>query len=421
MKQLFFFLIGGVRQIFQSVGVALGQIWANKVRSVLTTLGIIIGIASVTGVIGALTGLKAKVSGEMEGFGLKNIFIMSKRPSKGPQKNASWEQIKFSLKHFENLLSHCPSVEYFTRVAEYKSPIYVGSRSIESASVTCADAKWMTINDRKLLFGRPFSHIDETQGRHVCLIDTKLRDELLLDKECMGEFININGNNYRIIGILDEKPPNEIVGSGRGEGFQVIVPFMVRYKEAKPWFSVVAASHTPEASDDAKSELTFFLRRTRQQNPGDPDTFRIETIGGHLETFNTIMGTITAVAGGIVGISLLVGGIGIMNIMLVSVSERTREIGLRKAVGARSSAILSQFLIESIVLCCVGGAIGIGFGFLITQGIKQIPHAQLDQAYIPGWAIMMSFGFSAGVGIFFGVFPAFKAARLDPIEALRNE
>jgi putative ABC transport system permease protein len=116
-----------------------------------------------------------------------------------------------------------------------------------------------------------------------------------------------------------------------------------------------------------------------------------------------------------------VGGIGIMNIMLVSVSERTREIGLRKAVGARSSAILSQFLIESIVLCCVGGAIGIGVGFLVIQGIKQIPHAQLDQAYIPGWAIMMSFAFSAGVGIFFGVFPAFKAARLDPIEALRNE
>ena len=120
-------------------------------------------------------------------------------------------------------------------------------------------------------------------------------------------------------------------------------------------------------------------------------------------------------------ISLIVGGIGIMNIMLVSVSERTREIGLRKAVGARGSAILSQFLIEAVVLCCVGGTIGVCFGYLITQGIRQIPNAQLEHAEIPGWAILMAIAFSVAVGIFFGVFPAMKAARLDPIEALRNE
>jgi putative ABC transport system permease protein len=184
---------------------------------------------------------------------------------------------------------------------------------------------------------------------------------------------------------------------------------------------VIAASKTPELAADAQSEITFYLRRTRNQRPGDPDTFRVDTVGGELEQFDKIMGTITAVAGGIVGVSLLVGGIGIMNIMLVSVAERTREIGLRKAVGAKGSDILMQFLTESVVLCFVGGIAGIGLGYLITLAIRQIPNANLDQAYIPGWAIMMSLAFSAGVGIFFGVFPAFKAARLNPIEALRNE
>jgi len=140
-----------------------------------------------------------------------------------------------------------------------------------------------------------------------------------------------------------------------------------------------------------------------------------------LETFNKIALMVTMVAGGIVGISLLVGGVGIMNIMLVSVSERTREIGLRKAVGAKKTAILTQFLIEAIVLCFFGGLVGVGFGHLLTKALASIPTIQLDMAYIPLWAIGLSFAFAGSVGIFFGMFPAIKAARLDPIEALRHE
>ncbi len=140
-----------------------------------------------------------------------------------------------------------------------------------------------------------------------------------------------------------------------------------------------------------------------------------------LQEFNKIAVGVTAVAGGIVGISLLVGGVGIMNIMLVSVSERTREIGLRKAVGARPSAILLQFLVEAVVLCLFGGMIGLGIGQGLTSLIAKIPGASLDMAYIPLWAIGLSFGFAGSVGVFFGMFPAIKAARLDPIEALRHE
>lgn len=421
MKFLLTMPISFVRLVVQSIGLATSQIWANKVRSVLTTLGIIIGVASVTAVIAALTGLKTKVMTDLETFGMKKIMIWPQHPDSGPLKNASWNIIKFRPEQFENLLQHCPSVESFTRVSGFNESVRRGDRAIESASVTCVDAAWIDIESRELLMGRPFSAVDEMQGRRVCLIDPALRDKLHLDKECVGDFITVGDNVFRIVGIIEERPSSAFGGMGRGENFEVFIPFMTHYRMDEPWFRVTAASKSPELSDDAKAEITFFLRKTRRLKPGWPDTFRVMTVEAEVRVFIAIMAAITAVAGGIVGISLIVGGVGIMNIMLVSVSERTREIGLRKAVGAKGSAIMTQFLIEAVVLCCVGGLLGIGVGWMITFGVTKIPGANLDQAYIPAWAIIMSFAFSAGVGIFFGMFPAVKAARLDPIEALRHE
>jgi putative ABC transport system permease protein len=167
--------------------------------------------------------------------------------------------------------------------------------------------------------------------------------------------------------------------------------------------------------------MHFFLRQRRHLRLEDPDTFRIEVVQQFIDKFKQIATTMTLVAGGVVGISLIVGGVGIMNIMLVSVSERTREIGLRKAVGARPSAILLQFLVEAVMLCCMGGALGVLGGAGLTKLIANIPGAHLDRATIPGWAIAVSFGFAASVGLIFGMFPAIKAAQLDPIEALRHE
>jgi len=178
--------------------------------------------------------------------------------------------------------------------------------------------------------------------------------------------------------------------------------------------------------EDAQAEIRFFLRRTRNIKPTEPDTFGVSSVKRYMEMFNTIALILTLVAVGVVSISLLVGGVGIMNIMLVSVSERTREIGLRKAVGAKKTAILTQFLIESVVLCFVGGLIGIGLGQLLTMALVKIPKFlnegfNVPMIYIPLWAIILSFSFTACIGIFFGMFPAIKAARLDPIEALRHE
>ncbi|MEE9131470.1 MAG: FtsX-like permease family protein, partial [Phycisphaerales bacterium] len=177
----------------------------------------------------------------------------------------------------------------------------------------------------------------------------------------------------------------------------------------------------PELAEEAEAEVRFTLRKMRDLEPGEPDTFRSASLDQMIDQFKIMAAGITAIAGGIVGISLLVGGIGIMNIMLVSVSERTREIGLRKAVGATPAAIMMQFLLEATTLSLVGGLIGLAIGEGLTIALTMIPDAGLEDAAVPLWAVIMSFVFCATVGVGFGMFPAIKAARLNPIDALRYE
>jgi putative ABC transport system permease protein len=422
MKALIRAPIAFVRLSYQSVYLALGQIWANKSRSILTTIGIVIGVASVTAVIAALTGLKAKVLTQVETLGTNSIFIQPRTPDTGPLQHASWWTIRFKPEHFDNLLEHCPSVSQFGRMT------WVGNytvshreKSVESVTVRGTEPAVHKIDSRPVTIGRPLSVIDEMQVRQVCLIDPKLRNDLRLDRDCIGQSILISHNTFYIVGVLEARPEN-VFGGGNQENSEIFIPYKTSLKMQRyPFIMAIAESESAEVSDDALAEISFFLRRTRNIKPGEPDTFEVMSLQNALETFNKIALMVTMVAGGIVGISLLVGGVGIMNIMLVSVSERTREIGLRKAVGAKKTAILTQFLIEAIVLCFFGGLVGVGFGHLLTKALASIPKIQLDLAYIPLWAIGLSFAFAGTVGIFFGMFPAIKAARLDPIEALRHE
>jgi putative ABC transport system permease protein len=405
---------------YQSVYLALGQIWTNKTRSVLTTIGIVIGVASVTAVIAALTGLKTKVLTQVETFGTNTIFILPRRPDKGPMRHASWWTIRFLPEHFDDILQHCPSVEHFSRIGGVgRHTARYGEKSVDNVEVTGIEPAFHDIQSRPVVLGRTFSVIDNMQVRPVCLIDPKLRDELRLDRDCIGQSIRIGHHAFSIVGVIEGQPELQFGESGQ-EHYEVFIPFKTTFKMGKPWIAAFAASRQTEVTEEAQAEISFFLRRTRNIRPGEPDTFRIESVKRFMETFNSIALMVTLVAGGVVGISLLVGGVGIMNIMLVSVSERTREIGLRKAVGAKKSAVLTQFLIEAVVLCFVGGLVGIGFGQCLTLIISGI-NPVLDMTYIPAWAILLSFGFAGSVGIFFGMFPAIKAARLDPIEALRHE
>ena len=288
---------------------------------------------------------------------------------------------------------------------------------MNNVRVRGVEAAWHKIEKREISMGRKITVIDE--GRQVCLVDPDLRNKLELDKDCIGESIRIGHITFRIIGVIEKQNQFDL-GQGGRENYEIIIPFKTGYKFGKPWVRVLAEGKSMEVLEDAVAEIRFFLRRMRRIKPGDPETFRVESLKSAIKTFNEIALVVTLIAGGVVGISLLVGGVGIMNIMLVSVSERTREIGLRKAVGAKKSAILTQFLVEAVILCFFGGLVGIGFGKVLTLLISGI-NPVLDKTQIPGWAIALSFGFSAFVGIFFGMFPAIKAARLDPIEALRHE
>ena len=413
-------LLGLLRLLIQGVYLALSQIWANKARSVLTTIGIIIGVASVTAVIAALTGLKANVLGEFESFGTNKIFITPERPREGALRHISWNQLRFTPEQFEGLHQHCPSVDQFTLMATTGGSVHIGDYSIESVRVTGINPSWHKIENRPLVQGRPFSVIDEQQGWQVCIITPEVRDKLRLDRECVGQSVYIADRSFRIVGVIEPQASSAMFGGG-GANSEIMVPFNTAWKIWKPYVFAIATSKSPEVSDEARAELMFFLRQARRLKPGQPNTFVMHVMEQYLKQFNQLAMAITMIAGGIVSISLLVGGVGIMNIMLVSVSERTREIGLRKAVGARPFAIMLQFLIEAVMLCFFGGVLGLLFGEMLTALMASIPEAKLDKAFIPGWAVGLSFGFAAAVGVFFGMFPAIKAARLDPIEALRHE
>lgn len=422
MKAILSLPLGILRLIGQSIALALVQIWANRTRSILTTIGIIIGVASVTSVIAALSGLKAKVLTEFESFGSRSIYIWPDRPRTGPSRNISWEMVRFKPELFDDLLDHCRNVESFSRVGSLGSRTARNNdQKIEGVRVSGVESAWHGIVNRPVTIGRQFSVIDQQQGRNLCIITTDLRDQLRLDRDCIGVAILLDREAFRIVGIMEPQSGGMFGGPGSGQKtYEVYIPFLKAYRENKYSMYCIAASKGTSVSDEAKAEIQFYLRKAEHIKPGDPDLFGIETVESHINSFNKIAGIITLVAGCVVGISLLVGGVGIMNIMLVSVSERTREIGLRKAVGAKKSAILMQFLVESVVLSLLGGVLGIVLGQLITFGIAKAG-SLMDKVYIPLWAIVISFGFSAIVGVFFGMFPAIKAANLDPIDALRHE
>jgi putative ABC transport system permease protein len=406
--------------MYQSIFLALSQIRTNKVRSLLTTIGIVIGIASVTAVIAALTGLKAKVLADFETFGTNKMFIFPYVPATGRYSHMNWRRIRITPEQLDGLLQHCPSVRAITRSVEFTYPVSNGDHSEENVPVTGIDPDWHIIENRSVTIGRPFTLIDNEQGRAVCLINEKLRAKLALPVDCVGKSIIIGDRRFLVVGLVESRPETSMFGEGQ-TGSEVFAPFNTLYRRERMWMRIVCASRSPEVSEEAQAEITFFLRHKRNLRLGEENNFRVEVIQKFVDQFNKTAGTITIVAAGIVGISLIVGGVGIMNIMLVSVSERTREIGLRKAVGARPSAILLQFLIEAVMLCCIGGLFGLLGGQGLTRILRGIPGAELDKASIPGWAIAVSFGFAASVGLIFGMFPAIKAARLDPIEALRHE
>ncbi len=416
LSPIFFVL----RLIWQTVFLALGQVWANKIRAILTALGIIIGVVGVTGVGTMLNAMETFVLEQFEGIGAKKMWVWGQVPE-SKRTVMSWTDAKMTTYEANLILENASEIETLTPGCRTSWDVSYGKKVEQGVRVAGIWPAWHEIEDRQVLFGRPFSRIDDAENRQVCLINEQGIEELNLDTDPVGDYIIVDGRRFLIIGVVETKEVSPMMGGGESRT-EIYIPFST-HKMMNPytWTDFTLQMVDPEKAEDAKAQIRFILRNHRGLDPDDEDTFDMFVVQSAIEDFNSVGQVIASVFIGVVAISLFVGGIGIMNIMLVSVSERTREIGLRKAMGAKPPVVLMQFLVEAVVLCVTGGIIGILFVQFLVALFPLIPNMPIEEISIPAWAIVLSLGFSGGVGIVFGMFPAIKASMLNPINALRHE
>ncbi len=410
-----------IRWLIQTVFLAIKQIWANKFLAMLTTLGIIIGVAAVIVLAAAGNGFKSYVLEQFTTFGTNKVWIFPRIPP--DRRDAfSFRKIRLTKAQIDSLMPVCPSLEAITPVMQLNPAVQAGDRVIAVATVQGVRPSWHLIEDRSVIQGRALASIDEDEARQVCLVNDKAIEELALPAEPSGTTILVDGRRFLIIGVVETKQVSPMFGGDEAQT-EIFIPFKTgETMRPEPRLYAIAKTKAPELFEDAQAEIRAQLRRMRQLKPEDPDTFGVQAIEQAIEQFKKVANAITFFIAGVVSLSLLVGGIGIMIIMLMSVTERTREIGLRKAVGAKPSVILMQFLVEAVTLCMLGCGIGLSIGLLGVLAMQQAGEdSPMSKATAPMWAIILSVSFSAGTGIIFGMFPAIKAARLDPIVALRHE
>jgi putative ABC transport system permease protein len=335
----------------------------------------------------------------------------------------SWSQFDLRLSELEYLRKNCTTIDAITPMYFTGATVRSADESRQSISVTGVWPDWHEIEKRVAIKGRPLIQTDIDEIRNVCLINDKGIQELQLDADPSGDYILVNDRRFLIVGVVETKDVAQGFPGGGEARTELYIPVTTALSMQPRETVSFALAQLKDAKDaeEARAEISSIFRRLRKLSGDDENTFVVEAVQSVIDQINRLATGITVAAAGLVAISLLVGGIGIMNIMLVSVSERTREIGLRKAVGARPSIILVQFLVEAVVLCMVGGLIGIAAGLGLVAAAGQIPGSPLKDAAVPLWAAVIGVGFSALVGVVFGMFPAIKASRLDPIVALRHE
>ncbi len=404
--------------LLESSRSALASVLAHGLRSFLTTLGIVIGVAGVIAVVSLTEGLSASVSDQFQALGTDSLTLRSYTPLEDRMKGIRARLTDSDLSLIEDRVDGIASITPIL-FANRASQVRYGSETAFSQIFGTTQA-YQDVDQSYAASGRFLVGSDSRTRRRVCVLGDSLREKLGLPEDAVGEYVEIGKEWFKIIGILESK--GELMGFDQDD--RVILPYQTMQSllgnQSKTDIQIQLTVAEQANIDKVVSRVRDLLRRAHGLSLDEDDDFKIQTAEQLTETFDRIIGTVTLVVGGIVSISLLVGGIGIMNIMLVSVTERTREIGICKAIGAKRHHILMQFLVEALLLSLLGGFIGLlvgyGLGVMIAMSIPSFPPAS-----IPLWAAVLALGFSALVGIIFGILPAAKAANLDPIDALRYE
>jgi putative ABC transport system permease protein len=411
----------------ENVGMALAAVWLHRFRSLLTVLGIVIGITTVVTVSSLLTGLRKGVVQFFEEFGPDNIFLYKTSGDPGspfiPPKEAKRRPIRTEYAGIIKRL--CPSVldasvELFVPAVMNGQPLTAKVRGIDTDQIGVAGVSpnEFSIAPRNLIAGRIFTAEEDRRGAHVVVLGQRVAEVLFPDGRAVGNTILMDGAEYEVLGVF-EKAKGGFFGENSMDR-TITMPLktaQLRYPQLDHF--MITSRARPGLRDQAYDEVQGILRKIRHTPAKAPDDFSLTTADQIVKQFDQITGLIVMVSIAISALGLLVGGIGVMNIMLVSVTERTREIGVRKAIGARRLDIVTQFLAEATALTGVGGIVGIVFAILATLLISALVPSLPSE--VPAWAVITGFVVSVAVGLFFGVWPAVKAARLDPVEALRYE
>lgn len=407
-------------KLFRYFSVALTSIFAHKLRAGLTMLGIIIGVTAVLLTTGFGSGAAVEITSSIQSGGI-NLLTISSGSSRGSSAATMTMADAVTIAD-KNIF---PELVYVA--PQYSSNATLTNGGEEgSYQVVGTTANYAIVTDLDIEYGQFFTADQVEQKASVVVIGYTVAGDLFGGSEAaLGQTVRINNNAFQVIGVLKE------VG-GRGFGSndsRTFVPIEVaqgrlfnanRHRGSYSVSTISIQVATAEGMDAAAKHIEQILRMRHGLGTDDENDFMISNQADQLEMISTVTGTLTILLGSIGGISLLVGGIGIMNIMLVSVTERTREIGLRKAVGAHNSDIMLQFLIEALVLCVIGGLIGIGISYGLAYGLSQLSFMPFG-IVIEYWALAMALGVSSGSGFIFGLYPAWRATKLDPIEALRYE
>ncbi len=413
-----------VTQQREAVGMALDTLRSNKLRSGLTILGIVIGVMTVIIISSVINGLNSKVSDLVSSFGT-NILWVTRLPF-AQRPTAEQLSRKYLTQEDADAISHLPHVVAAGGSLRYQNPTAFGSskgtakygqRKAENLIVAGDVAQNAIVYDQKIAAGRFISEMDQERAADVTLLGSDTAETLFGGEDPLGKDIQIEGHTFTVIGVME--PQKRAFGSGKNPQDNLVNMPVTTFKKLHPevldyWISL--------KYDDQKNrplvedEIRELLRRRRKVPNAAEDNFVVSGADSLTKLWGQITGGLAALMLGISAVGLMVGGVGVMNIMLVSVTERTREIGVRKAIGATKSVIMTQFTIEAVVLCALGGVIGVFLGSIVAFGIKFVISSQVS----PVW-VMTALLCSCAIGLVFGIYPAWKAATLDPIDALRYE